>query len=170
MRSLSIASVAGITGIIIGLWGNSFLGRGYQSTYFEANDIENFFLKNSTIPDVSIHLSEVVGANWKSACFLGVGAGVASSLNDELGSDSWGLKSGRIIDEGLLDYLSKIILHDEDGAVYVMNFDERIYKFSNPSNCHLIGNLLISRSSKEINPDADGYGDHLITYRITLKE
>ncbi len=170
MRSVIIASAAGIAGVILGAWGSDFLGSGRQSTYFEANDIENHFLKNPLISDQSISLSEIVGSSWETVCFLGVGANATSMLDEILGSDGWNLKSGRIVDEGLLDYLSKVILYNADGAAYIMNFDERVYTFFAPSYCQAAEKITIARTSEEVNSDPDGHGDHLITYRVTVKE
>ncbi|MDT0684698.1 hypothetical protein RM543_18710 [Roseicyclus sp. F158] len=170
MRSVFIASVAGIAGVILGAWSSDILRSGQQSSYFEANDIENYFLKNPLVSKHNISLPEIVGSSWEAACFLGVGANATLVLDGILGINSWNLKSGRIVDEGLLDYLSKVILYNADGAVYVMSFDERDYKFFAPSNCHATEKVSISRTSEEVNSDPDGYGDHLITYRITVKE
>jgi len=170
MRSVFMASIAGIAGAILGAWSSNILGGGQQSTYFEANDIENYFLKNPFVQDHNVSLSEVVGSSWETVCFLGVGANAASMLDDVLGRNGWKLKSGRIVDEGLLDYLSKVILYNADGAAYVMNFDERGYKFFAPPNCQSTEEISISRTSEEVNYDPDGYGDLLITYRVTVKE
>jgi hypothetical protein len=170
MRNIVAASIAGITGVVIGAWCNDILRDARQSTYFEANDIENYFLKNSLQPNSDVELTQVVGSNWDTACFLGVGGNATALLDASLGTNGWRLKSGRVIDEGLLDYLSKVILFNADGAVYVMNFDERVYKLFAPENCHSTQNVSISRASKEIKFDPDGYGEHSIEYTISVKD
>lgn len=169
MRALILASLAGLVGATLGVWGSNLLSSGHQSTYFEANDIENYFLRNPGATDIRNNLSIVVTPNWKTACFLGPGSDVISLMDKELGKGKWSVKSGRVVNEGALDYLFKIVLHDGHSAVYVMNFDERLYRFFTPSNCHLVTDLVISHTSEELNHDPDGYGDHLTTYRVELK-
>lgn len=170
MRSLIVASLVGLTGIILGLYGSNILMSGYQRTYFEANDLDNYFLRNPGTTDVGTNFSTVVASNWKTACFLGVGGDAVTLLDKELGKGKWVLKSGRIVDEGALDYLFKVVLHDGHRAAYVMNFDERLHNFLTPPSCHLVANLVVFRTSEELSYDPDGYGDHLTTYRVELKE
>lgn len=168
MRMFVRALLPLVAGIMLGMLGSHLLRLGQQNTYFEANDLENFFFKNKDITG-DIELSQIVGPNWITACLFGQGSAVGPHLDDKFGTGQWTLKSGRIVNEGILDYLTKIVLISPERAVYVMNFDERLFELSGPAECQDVQNLRISRSEMKINTDPDGYGDHFTTYRMSVK-
>lgn len=158
-----------VAGLILGMLGSNLLQLGQQNTYFEANDLENFFLKNQ-IASGEVELAQIVGSNWISVCLFGPGSDVSLHLDSKIGVGRWSLKNGRIVGEGILEYLNKIVLINQEGGVYVMNFDERRFEFTGPSECQNVLKIRISRSEKEINRDPDGYGDHFTTYKMLVKD
>lgn len=158
-----------LLGIAVGTFISQRIQKGVQPTYFEANIIENYFFENR-IDKGKLSFSDVFNAEWKKVCIFGVGSNVVRGVNSELGENNWKVAKGRIINEGLLNYLFKIVVIDSENSIYIMNFDERNFLIHGPVQCGLFEEAIIERESKVVDLDSDGYGQYHTTYTISFKD
>lgn len=157
-----------LIGLILGFVANDFIRLGHQSTYFEANDLENFFLRQPIEVREQVPLTEIVGGDWQNVCIVGAGSNVDLFLTEAFGQTSWTVQSGRIIDEGVLEYLQKLVFTNENGGVMIMNFDERSHSVFGLDGCAETDRVQVLRSEEITKPDRDGYGEFFV--EIELKK
>lgn len=144
-------------GFILGFASNAFLNSQKQDTYFESNNISNFFFMSKS---EEVMVSKIIKGHWKYIC-------------TEMPPDSEykEIVFGQIVDEGLLDYLQKVVVIGEAGRIGIMNFDERIYRIVSNVTCFDFDSAKIIKETKQIKPDPDGVGRIFTTYTFeTVKD
>lgn len=161
-RTFRLASVL-FAFFLFGWLGGWLATRQGHPTYFEANDISNFFLKNPNQMNRPVKLSEIVDGKWKYVCATDPNVSVRGFLSSVFRDQDWQIVSGRIVDEGLLDYLYKVIFFDDENTGYLMNFDERLFKIrgSLPS-CNepvAFDAIHLTYSEVIVKEDSDGFGE-----------
>ena len=129
------------------------LAAARQEPYFESNDINHFFFRNS-VSEAPLH--SVVSGDWETVC---------SPM-------PWGLDPskkifGIFVDEGIFDYLFKIVVLRSNGEWGLMNFDESLYTVSSAADCMPFRNAVIKRTvAPSIDDDPNGLPSAMTTYEL----
>lgn len=139
-----------LVGFVLGIISVNYLNSLKQDTYFEANNISNFFFMNKS---ESVLVHDIIDGSWKYIC---------TEMPFDLKYNQ--IVFGKLIDEGLLDYLQKVVVIGDSGRIGIMNFDERLYKISNDGACFDFNSAKITKETKQLRPDPDGLGKIFTTY------
>ena len=126
----------------------------HQETYFEPNSINNYFYENPK--ENRVKFSKIFSTKWQLVC-----SEVQISETNKL------VVYGSFIQEGLLDYLERIILVGANDEIGVLNFDSRRFQviFSKP--CIDFDSSIISKTSRQLSDDPDGVGNITTVYKIS---
>ena len=122
--------------IVLSFWIGATLGHklaaGRQETYFEANSFNHFFFLS---PVVEAPLTAIVEGEWDTVC---------SQMQFDL--DRTQMRFGTVVDEGVLNYLDKIVVMRGSGEWGLMNFDERLFQVTSAKECMPFRNAIVRKT------------------------
>ena len=158
--------ILAITLFAVGCWLGSWISSGRQQTYFEANNIANYFYNNPR--EGSVEVEKIYDASeWSYICIGNLASYTLPNPPVPIQNEDNRLIRG-YVNEGLLDYLGNFSLVNAGGFLQILNFDERRYRITAAkAGCIPLDAAIILRSVELIAKDPDGADEVMIT--LTLK-
>ncbi|RKE85013.1 hypothetical protein DFO46_1797 [Rhizobium sp. AG855] len=105
-------------------------------------------------------MNVVVLGDWETVC-----------VNPSQPPDPSKKLFGTVVDEGLLDYLSKIVVLHSNGDWGIMNFDERYYTVLSEKECMPLRDVWVKRTvATTVDDDPDGIPFAMTTFELRQRQ